>query len=166
MDTKVRLRRSAAGVVARSRYKGQSLEALKKGKIMTRSSSLRVLLATVAVAAVALTASGAAQAQNSNVYWSAGMSAPGMQMGVASAPPVMYPQAYPQVIYPPVYAAPRPVSYYGNNGYYAQPAPVYYAPPVWQPRYDYGRHIGYRSFGGFEHGHGGHGGGHGGGHHR
>ncbi len=135
---------------------------------MTFSSSLRVLLASAGVAMVALTASGAAQAQN-NVYWSVGMSAPGMQVGVANAPPVaIYPQvAYPQA-YPQVYAAPRPVGYYGNNGYYAQPAPVYYAPqPVWQPRLGYGRQIGYgygyREQERFAHGRGGWGGGHGGG---
>jgi hypothetical protein len=138
---------------------------------MTLSSSLRVLLATVGVAVVALTASGAAQAQNNNVYWSVGMSAPGMQVGVANAPPVvMYPQvAYPQA-YPQVYSAPRPVGYYGNNGYYTQPAPVYYAPPVWQPRFGYGHHVGYgyghREQERFEHGRGGWGGGHEGGHRR
>lgn len=131
---------------------------------MTISSSFRVLLASVGVATVALTASGAACAQN-NVYWSVGMSAPGMQVGVANVPPVaVYPQmAYPQVIYPPMYAVPHPV------GYYAPPAPVYYAPPVWQPRFAYGYHAGYgyghRMQERFEHGHGGWGGhgGHGGG---
>lgn len=135
---------------------------------MTRSSSLRVLLATASVAVVALTASAAAQAQNygngNNVYWSLGMSAPGMQLGVANAAPMaMYPQAaYPQVMYPPVYAAPRPVTYNGYYGYYGQPAPVYYAPPVWK-HHDHGRHLG-RAYGyghqmqRFEHG-GGHQGG-------
>ena len=131
---------------------------------MTISSSFRVLLASVGVATVALTASGAACAQNNNVYWSVGMSAPGMQVGVANVPPVaVYPQmAYPQVIYPPMYAVPHPV------GYYAPPAPVYYAPPVWQPRFAYGHHAGYgyghRMQERFEHGHGGWGGwgGHGG----
>ncbi len=138
---------------------------------MTLSSSLRALLASAAVAVVALTASAAAQAQNygngNNVYWSVGMSAPGMQVGVANAPPVvMYPQAYPQV----VYSTPRPVGYYGSSGYYAQPAPVYYAPPVWQPRFGYGHNVGYgyghREQERFEHGRGGWGGGHDGGHRR
>lgn len=144
---------------------------------MTVSSSLRVLLATAAVAALTLGVSGTARAQNygngDNVYWSIGMSAPGMQVGMANAPPMaMYPQvAYPEVMYPPVYAAPRPVGYYGNNGYYAQPVPVYYAPPVWQPRFGYGHHVGYgHSYRGnerFEHGHGAYGhGGYGGGHRR
>ena len=136
---------------------------------MTVSSSLRVLLATASVAALTLGATGAAQAQNSNVYWSIGMSAPGMQVGVANAPLMaMYPQvAYPQVMYPPVYAVPRPAAYYGYNGYYGQPAPVYYAPPVWQPRFGYGHNVGYgyghREQERFEHGRGGWGGGHGGG---
>ncbi len=125
---------------------------------MSLSSSLRVVLATATVAVLTLGASGTAQAQNygngNNVYWSIGMSAPGMQVGMASAPPMMY---------PPVYMAPRPVTY--------MPAPVYYAPPVWQQRYDYGRQVGYGyGYRGyernerFEHGHGGYGGGYGGGH--
>ena len=128
---------------------------------MTLSTSLRVLLATATVAAVTLGASGAAHAQSNNVYWSVGMSAPGMQVGVANMPSVaMYPQvAYPQV-YPPVYVAPRPVTYYA-------PAPVYYAPPVWQPRFGYGQQVGYGygHHGHFGGGHGGYGV-HGGGHHR
>lgn len=134
---------------------------------MTLSSSLRVLLASAGVAVVTMAASGAAHAQN-NVYWSLGMSAPGMQVGMANAPPIaMYPQQamYPQVMYPPVYAAPRPY------GYYAPPAPVYYAPPpVWQSRLGYGRQVGYgygyREQERFEHGRGGWGGGHDGWHHR
>jgi len=101
-----------------------------------RSTSSWVAALSVAVAALAC--AGAAQAGD-NVYWSVGMSAPGMQVGVANAVPVVQ-----QVYMPrqPVYMAPQPV--------YVQPAPVYMARPQyvqtgWE-RPDYGRrwHHGHR----------------------
>jgi uncharacterized membrane protein YgcG len=55
----------------------------------------------------------------------------------------------------------EPAPYYGGDAYYAQPAPVYVAPP----RYHYGSRWGYWHRRGW-HGGGWHGGGwHGGGHH-
>jgi hypothetical protein len=97
---------------------------------------------TLACAAVlTLGAAGAAQAQD-NVFWSVGMSAPGMQVGVSNAPVV--------VMRAPVYVQPRPV-------YYAPPVPVVYGYNGWGHRY-YGEHVGYRGYGWrgeerFEHGH-------------
>lgn len=95
-------------------------------------------VAALGVALAALASAGAAQAGD-NVYWSVGMSAPGMQVGVANVVPVVQ-----QVYMPrqPVYMAPQPV--------YVQPAPVYMAAPQyvqagWQ-RPDHGRrwHHGHR----------------------
>jgi hypothetical protein len=70
-------------------------------------------LATLACVTVLTLGASAAQAQE-DVYWSIGMSAPGIQLGVSNAPAV--------VVRPPVYAVPAPV--------YAIPAPVYPAPRV------------------------------------
>lgn len=96
---------------------------------ITRSASSLVAAASVALAAFGMT--GAAQADN--VFWSVGVSSPGVQVGVANGPPMMVVQP----MYPPVYRAPRPVVY-------VQPAPVFVAPPQyiqagWQyPRQDWG----------------------------
>jgi hypothetical protein len=79
--------------------------------------------AIMAVGAAALGATGVAQANN-NVFWSVGVAAPGVQVGVANGP-----QYYPQVA--PVYVQPAPV-YYQPAPVYVQPAPVYYRPaPVY-----------------------------------
>lgn len=99
-------------------------------------------LAAAAVALAGLGLTGAARADN--VYWSVGVSSPGVQLGVANAPPVVlmpqpvYVQAPPVYMQaPPVYLAPRPVVY-------MQPAPVFMAPTRyiqagWQrPGPDYG----------------------------
>lgn len=107
-------------------------------------------VAALSVALAALAGAGAAQAGD-NVYWSVGMSAPGMQVGVANAVPVVQ-----QVYMPrqPVYMAPQPV--------YVQPAPVYMAQPQyvqtgWE-RPDYGRrwHHRHHDRDRFDHGHRGH----------
>lgn len=79
--------------------------------------------AAAALAVAALGATGAAQA--GDVFWSLGLSSPGVAVGVANAPPV-YVAPQPVYVQPqPVYVQPRPV--------YVQPAPVYYqsAPPVY-----------------------------------
>ena len=76
-----------------------------------------------AAALLALGLSGAAQAQT--VYWTVGLSSPGVQLGVGSAPPVLVLQPGYQPVYlqsRPVYVAPQPV-------YYVRPAPVHVAPP-------------------------------------
>jgi len=56
-----------------------------------------------------------------NVYWSIGIQSPGVAVGVANAPPVVYgPPAYyyqprPVVVYPrPVVVAPQPIYYYDD----------------------------------------------------
>ena len=89
--------------------------------------TMQRILATGLLAVGALGAAGMAQARD--VYWSVGVGAPGVAVGVGNAPPVVY---APPVYYepPPVYVRPRPV-YYG-------PPPVYYGPPR-----GYYRHPGY-----------------------
>lgn len=74
------------------------------------------------VALALLAGTGAAQAR-SDVYWSVGVGAPGVAVGVGNAAPMYY--APP----PPVYYAPPPPVYYAPPVYRA-PRPVYYAPPV------------------------------------
>lgn len=127
---------------------------------INRSASSLLVVASVAFAAFGMT--GVAHAQN--VFWSVGLSSPGVQVGVANAPPMMVVQP----MYQPVYRASRPVVY-------VQPEPVFVAPPQyiqagWQYpgqdrgwRHGHGRHE-YERFepGRFEgersgHGHGGHG---------
>ena len=58
---------------------------LQRFSFLTSPAARIAALATVGLAALA--AAGAAQA-GSNVYWSVGVAAPGIQVGVASAPPV------------------------------------------------------------------------------
>jgi hypothetical protein len=81
------------------------------------------LAALALLATLGLGASGAAQAHGSDVYWSIGMSSPGVTVGVSNAPVVVQPP----VIYAPapVVVAPRPVIY-------PQPMPVYYGYPVFR----------------------------------
>lgn len=106
---------------------------------MKTTSSIKALASMACVAALTLGASGAAQAHGDNLYWSVGVSSPGVQVGVSSAPPM--------VMYPPVYVAPRPVIY-------MQPAPVVYGPPGWSRGHGHGWGHGYREYGNerFEHG--------------
>ena len=105
---------------------------------INRSASSLVVAASVALAALSMT--GAAQAQN--VYWSVGLSSPGVQLGVSSALPIIvgqrryqptywptyepvyqpvyeteYESAY-EPVYQRVYRAPRPVVY-------VRPAPYF-----------------------------------------
>lgn len=87
------------------------------------------LAALTLLAALGLGASGAAQAHGDDIYWSIGMSQPGIQIGVSNGP-VVVPAPYPVVVRPPVVYA---------------PPPVYYPPPVYRvvyPGYD-----GYRGHG-------------------
>lgn len=93
---------------------------------------LQRLLATSLLAAGALGTAGVAQARD--VYWSVGVGAPGVSVGVGNAPPVYYgpPPVYVQPA--PVYVRPRPVYaprpvYYGPPPVVYQPAPVYYYGP-------------------------------------
>ncbi|MBS0391078.1 MAG: hypothetical protein KGM60_14755 [Comamonadaceae bacterium] len=82
---------------------------------MTQRRSWFAAAATAGVALALMVGAGTAQAR-SDVYWSVGVGAPGVALGVGNAAPVYY--APP----PPVYYAPPPVVY-------APPRPVYYAPP-------------------------------------
>ncbi len=79
------------------------------------------------VALLALGLSGTAQAQT--VYWSVGLSSPGVQLGVGSAPPVLLLQPGYQPGYQPVYLQQRPVYVAAQPVYYVRPAPVHVAPP-------------------------------------
>ncbi len=94
--------------------------------------SIKRFLALGVLGATALGASMSAQARD-NVYWSVGIGAPGVSVGVGNAPPV-YVQPAPVYVPPPVYVAPRPVYVAPQPVYYAprpvvvRPAPVYYGP--------------------------------------
>jgi hypothetical protein len=100
-------------------------------------------VAALSVALAALGSVGVAQAGD-NVFWSVGMSSPGIQVGVANAVPVVQQMYVPRQ---PVYMAPQPV--------YVQPAPVYMAQPQYvqvgweRPNYGWERRHGHR-----HHGHG------------
>ena len=112
------------------------LLALYKEKMMNANRSAKhsawALAGAASVAVLTLGASTAAIA--GDVYWSVGLSSPGVQLGVFSPHPVyVQPQPYyvqqqpvysqPQVIYTqprPVYVQPQPV--------YVQPRPVYVQP--------------------------------------
>ncbi len=83
---------------------------------MTQRRSWFAVAGMAGVALALLAGAGAAQAR-SDVYWSVGVGAPGVAVGVGNAAPMYY--APP----PPVYYAPPPVVY-------APPRPVYYAPPA------------------------------------
>jgi hypothetical protein len=120
---------------------------------LNRSVSSLVAAASVAIAALGM----AGTAQADNVFWSVGVSSPGVQVGVGNGRPVlvqqpMYEPVY-QPVYQPVYRAPRRVVY-------VQPEPVYVAPPQYVQvgrgypgpergwRHGHGRHDGDRFEGG------------------
>ena len=106
-----------------------------------RPGARAALAAAVGVAALA--AAGAAQA-GGNVYWSVGVAAPGVQVGVANAPPV-YAAA-------PVYVQPAPV-YYGGGRNGAWGDRDRDGVPNIHDRYDNRRHHGHGRPG-MNHGHG------------
>jgi len=76
--------------------------------------SISSLAGVAVVAALTLGASGAAQAHGDDIFWSIGMSSPGVRIGVSNAPVIYAP--------PPVVVVPRPVVY-------GAPMPVYYSYP-------------------------------------
>ena len=98
---------------------------------MKINRSMSFFVATGVLALAALGVAGTAQAQD--VYWSVGLSSPGVHVGVASAPPVVVRPAY-QPVYvqqSPVYAVPPAVGA-------LRPVPVYGVPQPsvqagWQP---------------------------------
>ncbi|MFZ9296732.1 MAG: hypothetical protein ACO24Y_00250 [Hylemonella sp.] len=89
---------------------------------------------------LALGAAGMARA-NDKLFWSVGIASPGVTIGVASAPPAMYPV--------PVYVTAYPVAMAPRLSYHFAP-PVYHAPPAW--RHARFGHHGYAY--GYAHGHG------------
>ena len=101
---------------------------------MKIKGSVYSLTALAGLAAFAMGASSAAQARD--VYWSVGIAAPGAQVGLSNAPPVVY--HYPVVVAPqPVYAPYRPIVvqpspiYYGQPQYYGPPQVIYVPQPVY-----------------------------------
>lgn len=104
---------------------------------MKTNRSVQALMAAASLALLTLGASGGAHAYGDTIYWSIGMSSSGVQVGVASAPPVFVPAQ-------PIYVAPRPMVL-------VQPAPVYYAQNYahrgWWSHRDHGRHAGYGHMG-------------------
>ncbi|MBS0509184.1 MAG: hypothetical protein JSR53_17555 [Proteobacteria bacterium] len=91
---------------------------------MTQRRSWFAAAGMAGLALALLAGAGTAQAR-SDVYWSVGVGAPGVAVGLGNAAPVYY--APP----PPVYYAPPPPVYYAppRPVYYAPPPPVVYAPP-------------------------------------
>lgn len=86
----------------------------------------RVLAAAGALALVAVGTS----AQARDVFWSVGITSPGVAVGVGNAavyaPAPVYVAPAPVYVAPrPVYVAPQPV-YVAPPAYYVRPAPVYY----------------------------------------
>lgn len=88
-----------------------------------------VCLGGACIALAALTLAPAAHA-GSNVYWSIGVTSPGVAVGASNAYPVYAAPA-------PVYAAPAPV-YVQPRPVYVQPQPAYGPPPVY---YNYGEPV-------------------------
>ena len=109
-----------------------------------RSSALArgVALVSLAAGAWALSA-GAAHARGDNdVYWSIGVSQPGVSVGVSNAPPPRVVYREPVVVYErPVVVRPRPVVVYQEPRYvYSRPVVVAPRPVIYEgwghPRFD------------------------------
>ena len=95
---------------------------IKEIKMMKVKRSVYALAGTASLAVFALGASTTALA--GGVYWSVGLSSPGVQLGVFNPQPVY---VQPQAVYvqpQPYYAQPRPV-YVQPQVVYTQPRPVY-----------------------------------------
>lgn len=127
--------------------------------------NMRSAASLVAVAALTLAGMGATAVAHAggNVYWSIGLSSPGVQVGVGSGVPYVvhqpvYVQPYPVYIEPrPVYVQPRPVYIEPRPVIYVRPAPVHFAPPEyiqsnwqrpgpgWRQGHRHHRHDDYRS---------------------
>jgi hypothetical protein len=97
-------------------------------------------LVSLAAGAWALSAGAAHARGDSDVYWSIGISQPGVSVGVSNAPPVVYRE--PRVVYREpvvVYREPR-VAYREPRVVYQRPVVVVPAPVIYQswghPRFD------------------------------
>lgn len=112
---------------------------------MNRLAVTKTTTRLLSVAALTLACAGAASAQD--IFWSIGMSSPGVQVGVSNAPPVVvYPQ--PVVVHRPMVVAPRPVVVQSQPVIYVQSAPLMLPPRVeyrdWKHgHHDHGRHRGW-----------------------
>ena len=110
---------------------------------MSLTRSARVKIAGAALALAALGAASMAHA-GTDVYFSGSVVAPGVSVGLSSAPPVYYPQPVyvePQPVDTPpavVYSDPAPV-YEQSAPVYEETAPVYY---VGRPRYYAPQYVG------------------------
>ena len=116
---------------------------------MINRSAIVKAAATAGVALVAMGTASVAQARNDVVFSIGANIAPGVTLGVSSAPSYSYyggPTYYqPAPVYyqpAPVYYQPAPV-YYQPAPVYYQPAPVYYQPAYVAPRVVYARPYGY-----------------------
>jgi len=92
---------------------------------MNAKFSVKSLAGLACVAALALGASSAAQAHGDDIFWSIGMSSPGVQIGMSNAP---------VVVQPPVIYAPAPVIYAPRPVIYSPPPPVYRVYPGYYGR--------------------------------
>ena len=112
---------------------------------MNRLAVTKTTTRLLSVAALTLACAGAASAQD--IFWSIGMSSPGVQVGVSNAPPVVvYPQ--PVVVHRPMVVAPRPVVVQSQPVIYVQSAPLMLPPQrveyrEWRYGQDHGRHRGW-----------------------
>jgi hypothetical protein len=86
---------------------------------MKNSRSAASIPVSAAASLLAFASIGDAQAQD--VYWSVGLSSPGMQVAVNSALPVR--------VAPPVFIQPRPVYVAPRHPIYMRPLPVFVPPP-------------------------------------
>lgn len=100
---------------------------------------MKILRGFIAPALLVLGALGLAQVAHarSDVYWSVGIGAPGVAIGVGNAvPPILVHQA-PVYVAPPVYYAPPPVRYrparrYNTPARHYVPKPHYRKPQLHQ----------------------------------
>lgn len=116
-------------------------------------------LVVASLGTAALLMANAAQAQNQGVYWSLGLSSPGVQVGIGNAQPVFVQPIQRVIVVPqqPVYLQPQAGYYEGyypgySAGYYPGYSPVYGRPevaypPVVQPVYGGGWHHQHRHHG-------------------
>ena len=110
-------------------------------------------LVVASLGTAALLTANAAQAQNQGVYWSLGLSSPGVHVGIGNAQPVFVQPIQRVVVLPqqPVYLQPQASYYPGYSPVYGRPVGAYPAvvayPVVVQPVYGGGWHHQHRHHG-------------------